>query len=385
MHSFESTFKQMQRAQFAELLTGIEGRVLYLEGETAGCTPFLARTLAAHRLMPVNRHPEVCKKIQGALQEAGMQEALLQCDELESVIARQMPSSIAGIWFDLTSTSLSAEDCLAATRTLKTGGALCITLAVGHVSGSADDRVQDLEELLRGVMIGSESALEDVLAYAMRGRAGYRNMVFGYARKRDVVGEDMPYGRIDIAAPQKKVVRIDHDALPGRLIRLHNSEVVLVESQFGVPLTGTRREYLLRRSSGQTFSTELRHDGSPGAGTRFIFADKADEKLYWKRKATCEARHSDMTTNTICVAMKKRPLGTLRGATEEDKDDKEFVLAALERGDSLFFASKRLKGDVDVVRVAVSKNGHSLRHASETMRRDPELVKLADDTDLATP
>jgi hypothetical protein len=70
--------------------------------------------------------------------------------------------------------------------------------------------------------------------------------------------------------------------------------------------------------------------------------------------------------------------GILALASEDIKDDKELLLAAINiDSNSLNFASDRLRNDKNIVLKAVSQDGSSLEYASEELRNDREVVFAA--------
>ena len=67
----------------------------------------------------------------------------------------------------------------------------------------------------------------------------------------------------------------------------------------------------------------------------------------------------------------------LQFASDELKDDKEIVLTAIEtyEGDVLEYASKRLKDDKETVLAAVKRCGDSIGFASERLRHDGDVIR----------
>ena len=60
------------------------------------------------------------------------------------------------------------------------------------------------------------------------------------------------------------------------------------------------------------------------------------------------------------------------------RDHKRFMLLALaSNGQALRFASDELRADRDLVRVAVAQCDHALKHASDELRADPDVVRAA--------
>ena len=73
-----------------------------------------------------------------------------------------------------------------------------------------------------------------------------------------------------------------------------------------------------------------------------------------------------------------RVLRLMRSASEELKRDPEVVkLALAQDGHALMYAADELKRDPEVVMVALEQNGNALEHAAVELQRDPELVELA--------
>ena len=69
---------------------------------------------------------------------------------------------------------------------------------------------------------------------------------------------------------------------------------------------------------------------------------------------------------------------SLLHASEALKNDKEFVLAAVQQsGRGLQLASEALKNDKEVVLAAVGQNGMSLQHAAAALKNDKEVVLAA--------
>ena len=46
-------------------------------------------------------------------------------------------------------------------------------------------------------------------------------------------------------------------------------------------------------------------------------------------------------------------------------------------GHALFYAADSLKADPEVVKIAVAQDGGALEYAAETLKADPEFVKIA--------
>ena len=73
---------------------------------------------------------------------------------------------------------------------------------------------------------------------------------------------------------------------------------------------------------------------------------------------------------------KLRPL--LYNASEELKNDREFILAAITQfGGPLGYASEELKNDRAFILAAVTQNGRALRYASEELKNNREIVLAA--------
>ena len=69
---------------------------------------------------------------------------------------------------------------------------------------------------------------------------------------------------------------------------------------------------------------------------------------------------------------------TLKYASDELRGDKEVVLIAVKQNSyALQFASKELQADKEVVLEAVKNKGSALEYASEELRADPEVVMEA--------
>ncbi|KAG2387163.1 hypothetical protein C9374_001495 [Naegleria lovaniensis] len=67
----------------------------------------------------------------------------------------------------------------------------------------------------------------------------------------------------------------------------------------------------------------------------------------------------------------------LQFASNELRNDREFVLHAVRNGNSIFFASEVLRSDKEIALAAVNHNGYALRFISDHLKRDKEIVLAA--------
>jgi len=68
----------------------------------------------------------------------------------------------------------------------------------------------------------------------------------------------------------------------------------------------------------------------------------------------------------------------LKYASKELRDDKDVVIEAVKKyGSALCYASQELKNDKELVLLAVKQNGDALKYASQELKSDKELVLLA--------
>jgi hypothetical protein len=89
-------------------------------------------------------------------------------------------------------------------------------------------------------------------------------------------------------------------------------------------------------------------------------------------KITVDSRNSEVRA---AVTQDGR---ALRHASETLQNDREIVLAAVTQdGRALRHASETLQNDREIVRAAVTQDGWALRHASETLKNDREFVLAA--------
>jgi hypothetical protein len=63
----------------------------------------------------------------------------------------------------------------------------------------------------------------------------------------------------------------------------------------------------------------------------------------------------------------------------ENWNDYDYVLQRVaQNGFALRYASKQLKNNKEIVKIAVAQWGLALEYASEELRNDPEIVKIAE-------
>ncbi|MGZ3732343.1 MAG: DUF4116 domain-containing protein, partial [Parachlamydiaceae bacterium] len=108
-----------------------------------------------------------------------------------------------------------------------------------------------------------------------------------------------------------------------------------------------------------------------------------------KAKGSEKIQFSDSAKESIVQALAKTPknlatahvsiLSALEYASEELKNDKEFMLAAVQRyGSALQYASEELKSDKEFMLAVVERNGSAfLQYASEKLKSDKEFMLAA--------
>lgn len=68
----------------------------------------------------------------------------------------------------------------------------------------------------------------------------------------------------------------------------------------------------------------------------------------------------------------------LKHASEDLRSDREIVLAAVKKnGDALQYASDEMRKNGEIVLAAVEQNGYAFNHASEGLKKNPEFVLAA--------
>ena len=122
-------------------------------------------------------------------------------------------------------------------------------------------------------------------------------------------------------------------------------------------------------------SKRLKHDD------RFILSAIGSDKPYGMALAFA----SDEMKNDKEVVLKAISgyMYALEYASDALKDDKEVVIAALSRdGGNIKFVSSRLCADREIIQKAVEDcGGYALKFASEELKKDPELIKIAREWD----
>jgi len=95
-------------------------------------------------------------------------------------------------------------------------------------------------------------------------------------------------------------------------------------------------------------------------------------------ESVLEDAGEDLSGRSFMLAAIKNNPHALRYATEPLRDDPEVVKVALEQnGMALMHASERLRDDVSTVKLAVMQDGNALGVASRSMRSNKEVVMIA--------
>jgi hypothetical protein len=118
-----------------------------------------------------------------------------------------------------------------------------------------------------------------------------------------------------------------------------------------------------------------------------------DSKLFTDKelvKEICKQGWDFLNTNEVEIAsfcseevkndrdtalvMVKSVRTNLRLLNDELKDDKEFILEALQHGDVLEYASERLRDDSDIVHLAIKNKPKAIAYASDRFKKDKKLM-----------